>query len=56
MLDKRNFECIDRSLREITGKHDEVFGGKLVLVAGDWCQLLPILFQMGIEEEWWDQH
>ena len=43
MLDKRNFECIDRSLREITGKHDEVFGGKLVLVAGDWCQLLPIV-------------
>jgi len=43
MLHKLNFECIDRSLREITGKHDELFGGKMILVAGDWCQLLPIV-------------
>ena len=42
MLHKLNFECIDRSLRNTTGC-DEMFGGKLILVAGDWCQLLPIV-------------
>jgi ATP-dependent DNA helicase PIF1 len=42
MLEKYNFECLDRSLRDVADP-DKVFGGKLVLVCGDFRQLLPII-------------
>lgn len=42
MLEKNNFECLDRSLRDIADP-DKAFGGKLVLVCGDFRQLLPII-------------
>ena len=43
MWSKLNFECLDRTLRDITGKYQEKFGGKPVLVSGDFRQILPII-------------
>ena len=48
MADKHAVECADRLCREIMAlKEDELgrvaFGGKVVIFAGDWRQLLPVV-------------
>ncbi|KAL3636382.1 hypothetical protein CASFOL_020929 [Castilleja foliolosa] len=42
MSDRRCFECLDRTLRDITGNNDQPFGGKSVLLGGDFRQTLPV--------------
>ncbi|KAL3633826.1 hypothetical protein CASFOL_022588 [Castilleja foliolosa] len=42
MSDKRCFECLDRTLRDITSNCNHPFGGKSVLLGGDFRQTLPV--------------
>ncbi|KAL3615769.1 hypothetical protein CASFOL_040063 [Castilleja foliolosa] len=42
MSDRRCFECLDRTLRDITEDNDHPFGGKFVLLGGDFRQTLPV--------------
>ncbi|GJY78715.1 DNA helicase [Tanacetum coccineum] len=42
MIDRRCFEALDRTLRDIVSKSFSLFGGKLVLLGGDFRQTLPI--------------
>ncbi|KAL5713608.1 DNA helicase [Ranunculus cassubicifolius] len=44
MSHRHNFEALDQSLRDITGT-DALFGGKLVILGGDFRQVLPIVPQ-----------
>ena len=43
MLDRLLLEALDRSLRDIMGKQDTPFGGKTLLLAGDFRQCLPVV-------------
>ena len=43
MADKAAVEVVDRLLRELTGHEGVPFGGKVVVLAGDWRQLLPVV-------------
>jgi len=43
MMNKLSFECLDRTLRGLTGNHNKKFGGKLILVSGDFRQMLPVV-------------
>jgi hypothetical protein len=45
MMNKASFECLDRTLQELTGNHHEKFGGKLILVSGDFRQMLPVVIK-----------
>ncbi|XP_071740567.1 uncharacterized protein [Rutidosis leptorrhynchoides] len=47
MNDKHCFEALDRSLRDILGNTEEYFGGKSVILGGDFKQTLPILTKGG---------
>ncbi|KAJ0522340.1 putative DNA helicase [Helianthus annuus] len=42
MNDRRCFESLDRSLKDITGETSKPFGGKSVLLGGDFRQTLPV--------------
>ena len=42
MMSKINLERIDRTLRDITGKKQLLFGGKILILSGDFRQILPI--------------
>ncbi|KAL3627507.1 hypothetical protein CASFOL_028870 [Castilleja foliolosa] len=42
MSDRRCFECLDKTLRDITGDPIHPFGGKSVLLGGDFRQTLPV--------------
>ncbi|KAL4592711.1 hypothetical protein LXL04_005714 [Taraxacum kok-saghyz] len=42
MTDRRCFECVDRSLRDILDRKDIPFGGISVLLGGDFRQTLPV--------------
>ena len=43
MLDCFQLEALDRSLRDIIGNRDQAFGGKIILLAGDFRQCLPVV-------------
>ncbi|XP_076956132.1 uncharacterized protein LOC143631176 [Bidens hawaiensis] len=43
MNDRRCFESLDRSLRDLFNCEDKPFGGKSVLLGGDFTQTLPII-------------
>ena len=43
MLNKYLLEAMDRSLRDILQKPDMPFGGKIVILAGDFKQCLPVV-------------
>jgi len=43
MLNKHNFEALDRTLRDITNIDDQPFGGKVVVMGGDFRQVLPVV-------------
>ena len=36
-------EALDRSLRDLTNNPDQPFGGKVIVLAGDFRQVLPII-------------
>ena len=42
MLDRFQLEALDRSLKDITGT-DIHFGGKILVLAGDFRQCLPVV-------------
>ncbi|KAL4585097.1 hypothetical protein LXL04_009711 [Taraxacum kok-saghyz] len=42
MSDRRCFECVDRSFRDILGKRFLPFGGMTMLLGGDFRQTLPV--------------
>ena len=43
MLDRYNLEAMDRSLRDLMSNQDEEFGGKTLILAGDFRQCLPVV-------------
>jgi ATP-dependent exoDNAse (exonuclease V) alpha subunit len=43
MLDKFQLEALDRSLRDLMDRHDQPFGGKILVLAGDFRQCLPVV-------------
>lgn len=42
MQHKKCFEIVDRSLRLLTGV-DKLWGGKVMIITGDWRQILPVI-------------
>jgi ATP-dependent DNA helicase PIF1 len=42
MMNRKGYEALDRSLRDVCSK-DVLFGGITVLLAGDFCQTLPVI-------------
>ena len=43
MLDKLQLEAMDRTLRDLMKMPEEPFGGKIVILAGDFRQCLPVV-------------
>ena len=43
MMDKYNLEAMDRTLRDLLQTPDIPFGGKIVILAGDFKQCLPVV-------------
>ncbi|PWA91073.1 hypothetical protein CTI12_AA092750 [Artemisia annua] len=43
MNDRRCFEALDRSLRDFLDNSDNPFGGKTVMIGGDFRQTLPVI-------------
>ena len=43
MLDRFLLEALDRSLRDLMGQPDQPFGGKILILAGDFRQCLPVV-------------
>ena len=43
MLDRFQLEALDRSLRDLMGQPDKPFGGKIIILAGDFRQCLPVV-------------
>ena len=43
MLDRLQLESLDRTLRDFMGQPDQPFGGKIILLAGDFRQCLPVV-------------
>ena len=43
MLDRFQLEALDRTLRDLLRKPKELFGGKVILLAGDFRQCLPVV-------------
>ena len=43
MMHKHVFEAVDRTFRDIMGRPNELFGGKVVVLGGDFRQILPVV-------------
>ncbi|WP_416879511.1 AAA family ATPase [Litorimonas sp.] len=43
MIHRFQIEAMDRTLRDLTGKPDLPFGGKVVVLSGDFRQILPVV-------------
>ena len=43
MLDRFHLEALDRSLRDLMCSPNEPFGGKIIILAGDFRQCLPVI-------------
>ena len=43
MLDRFMLEALDRTLRDLMGEAEKVFGGKIIVLAGDFRQCLPVV-------------
>ena len=43
MLDRFQLEALDRTLRDLMGAPTKVFGGKVLFMAGDFMQCLPVV-------------
>ena len=49
MLNRSAYEAIDRCLQDLTGC-SQPFGGKVVVIGGDFRQILPIIEKASKEE------
>jgi ATP-dependent DNA helicase PIF1 len=47
MMHRHTFEALDRSLRDMTGKKNEIFGGIPIVLSGDFKQILPVIKRGG---------
>ena len=45
MLHRYQLEALDRTLRDLMSEPDQPFGGKVLVLAGDYRQCLPIVPQ-----------
>ena len=55
MLDRFMLEALDRTLRDLMKKPEQPFGGKIVILAGDFRQCLPVVpgaTRAGIVSHW----
>lgn len=43
MSSRMNYTALDRTLRELRGRPDELFGGVAMVLAGDFRQVLPVV-------------
>ena len=43
MTKRQNVEALDNSLRDIMGRSDLPFGGKTIVLGGDFRQVLPVM-------------
>ncbi len=43
MMHKHVFEAVDKTFRDIMGRPDMLFGGKVVVLGGDFRQILPVV-------------
>jgi ATP-dependent DNA helicase PIF1 len=43
MLHKDVLNYINRTLQDVSGAKGQLFGGKVVIIGGDWKQLLPVI-------------
>lgn len=50
MAHKRSMEALDRSLKDLRG-NDQLFGGALILLSGDFRQTLPVIPRSTIADE-----
>ncbi|GKC22351.1 DNA helicase, partial [Tanacetum coccineum] len=50
MNDKRCFEMLDRTLRDLMSSPDLIFGGKTIILGGDFRQTLPVKKGAGKQE------
>ncbi|GKF18263.1 DNA helicase, partial [Tanacetum coccineum] len=50
MNDMRCFETLDRTLRDLMNAPDLLFGGKIVVLGGDFHQTLPVKKEVAKEE------
>lgn len=50
MLNRDAFNYIDRELRDVCST-DKPFGGKIVILGGDWKQLTPVIPGGGREDQ-----
>ena len=42
MNDRRCFEALDRTLKDVLNNSEQLFGGKTVMLGGDFRQTLPV--------------
>ncbi len=55
MMHRRAFEAVDRTLRDLMQLDDahateKIFGGKIVVLGGDFCQILHVVPKGGRED------
>ena len=43
MTKRRNVEALDNNLRDIKGRSNLLFGGKTIVLGGDFRQVLPVM-------------
>jgi ATP-dependent DNA helicase PIF1 len=43
MMHKHVFQAVDRTIRDIMGRPDVLFGGKMVVLGGHFRQILPVV-------------
>lgn len=48
-IPKAAIDAVDKCLRDVTGRDDLPFGGKLILLGGDWRQMPPVLPRVEID-------
>ena len=47
MCNKYVFEAVDRCFKDIMKNENELFGGKVIVLCGDFCQILPVVVRGG---------